>query len=224
MLMENFLRSKEYWTLVQTGIVEPASEIVLTEAQRQTLEDQRLKDLNTKNYLFQVVDRAILETILKKDTAKDIWDSMKKKYQGTARVKRAQLQALRKEFEILYMKKGESVNDYFARTPSIANKMRIHGESLEDFAVIEKILRLMTHKFDYVVCAIEESNDIDSLSIDVLQSSLLVHDQRMTKYVVEEQALKVTTYEGTTSLGRGRGLWGFRGKGRGRQLPYNQGV
>jgi hypothetical protein len=83
MLMENFMRSKEYWTLVETGIVEPASEIVLTEAQRQTLEDQRLKDLKTKNYLFQVIDRAILETILKKDTAKDIWDSMKKKYQGT---------------------------------------------------------------------------------------------------------------------------------------------
>jgi hypothetical protein len=226
MLMENFLRSKEYWTLVETGIVEPASEIVLTEAQRQTLEDQRLKDLKTKNYLFQAIDRAILETILKKDTAKDIWDSMKKKYQGTARVKRAQLQALRKEFEILHMKEGESVNDYFARTLSIANKMRIHGESLEDVAVIEKILRSMTHKFDYVVCAIEESNDIDSLSIDVLQSSLLVHEQRMTKYAVEEQALKVTTYEGTTSLGRGRGLGRFRGRGRGRgcQLPYNQGV
>jgi hypothetical protein len=71
-------------------------------------------------------------------------------------------------------------------------------------AVIEKILRSMTHKFDYVVCAIEESNDIDSLSIDVLQSSLLVHEQRMTKNVVEERALKVTT-----SLGRGRGLGGF---------------
>jgi hypothetical protein len=128
MLMENFLRSKEYWTLVEIGIVGPASEIVLTEAQRQTLEDQRFKDLKTKNYLFQAIDRVILETVLKKDTAKDIWDSMKK-YQGTARVKRAQLQALRKEFEILHMKEGELVNDYFARTLSIANKIRIHGES-----------------------------------------------------------------------------------------------
>nr|XP_034893500.1 uncharacterized protein LOC118032835 [Populus alba] len=226
MLMENFLRFKKYWTLVETGIVELASEIVLTKAQRQTLEDQILKDLKTKKYLFQAIDRAILETILKEDTAKDIWDSMKKKYQGTTRVKRAQLQALRKEFEILHMKEGESVNDYFSRTLSIANKICIHGESLEDVTVIEKILRSMTHNFDYVVCAIEESNDIDSLSIDVLQSLLLVHEQRMIKNVVEEQALKVTTYEGTTSLGRGRGLGGFRGRGGGRgcQLPYNQGV
>ncbi|GMP92374.1 hypothetical protein CsSME_00042624 [Camellia sinensis var. sinensis] len=52
MLMENFLRSKEYWTLVEIGIVEPASETVLIKVQRKTLEDQRLKDLMTKNYLF----------------------------------------------------------------------------------------------------------------------------------------------------------------------------
>ncbi|KAF8409409.1 hypothetical protein HHK36_005485 [Tetracentron sinense] len=34
MLMENFLRSKEYWSLVETGFVELANGVVLTEAQR----------------------------------------------------------------------------------------------------------------------------------------------------------------------------------------------
>ncbi|KAK2407959.1 putative mitochondrial protein [Trifolium repens] len=221
MLMENFLKSKEYWTLVESGITVPGNESALTETQKKALDDQRLKDLKAKNYLFQAIDRAVLETILKKDTAKDIWDSMKKKYQGTARVKRAQLQALRKEFEILHMKEGESVNDYFSRTLSIANKMRINGDKLEDVAVIEKILRSMTRKFDYVVCSIEESNDIDSLSIDELQSSLLVHEQRMVSYVVEEQALKVTAHKGTISPGRGRGGFRGRGRGRGRQF-YNR--
>ncbi|KAE9587482.1 putative RNA-directed DNA polymerase [Lupinus albus] len=224
MLMENFLRSKDYWSLVETGIAEPAIETVLTEAQIKTLEDQKLKDLKTKNYLFQAIDRTILETILKKDTSKDIWDSMKKNYKGTARVKRALLQALRKEFEILHMKEGESVNDYIARTLSNANKMRIQGEKLEEVAVVEKIIHSMSRKFYYVVCSIEESNDIDSLSIDALQSSLLVHEQRMTNYVVEEQALKVTTHEGTTFSGRGRGGFRGRGRGRGRHLSYNQGA
>ena len=50
---------------------------------------------------------------------------MKQKYQGSTRVKRAQLQALRKEFEVLQMKEGESVDAYFARTLTIANKMKI---------------------------------------------------------------------------------------------------
>jgi hypothetical protein len=36
------------------------------------IEDQKLKDLKPKNYLFQAIDRSILEMILKKDTTKDI--------------------------------------------------------------------------------------------------------------------------------------------------------
>ncbi|KAJ8899841.1 hypothetical protein K2173_019544 [Erythroxylum novogranatense] len=73
----------------------------------------------------------------------------------------------------------------------------------------------MTPIFDYVVCSIEDSHDIDSLTIDELQSSLLVHEQRMRGHVIEEQALQVA-YDGQ-SHGRGRGRGGFRGRGRGRQ-------
>ncbi|CAL2257440.1 unnamed protein product [Prunus armeniaca] len=62
---------------------------------------------------------------------------------------------------------------------------------MEDVTIIEKILRSMTPKFDYVVCFIEQSNDLDTLSIDELQSSLLVYEQSMNGLVVEEQALKV---------------------------------
>jgi hypothetical protein len=138
MLMENFLRSKEYWSLVEHGIPAAAEEADLTEGQRRVIEDQKLKDLKAKNYLFQAIDRSILETILNKDLLKNIWDSLKQKYQGTTRVKRAQLQALRKEFEILHMKTGESVNEYFAKTLTIANKMRLHGEKMTDVLVIEK--------------------------------------------------------------------------------------
>ena len=57
---------------MENGITTYAGGTVLTEAQLKTLEDQKLKDLKAKNYLFQAIDRAILETILKKDTAKDI--------------------------------------------------------------------------------------------------------------------------------------------------------
>ncbi|KAI5335657.1 hypothetical protein L3X38_025790 [Prunus dulcis] len=216
MLMENFLRSKEYWGLVEAGIPAAAEGVDSTEVLKKTIEDHKLKDLKTKNYLFQAIDRSILETILKKDIAKDIWDSLKQKYQGTARVKRAQLQAFRKEFEVLHMKVGESVNDYFARTLTIANKMRIHGEQMGDVVVIEKILRSMIPKFDYVVCLIEESNDIDILSIDELQSSLLVHEQRMSRHTVEEQALQVTNEAQPGGWSGGRGSYRGTGKGRGR--------
>jgi hypothetical protein len=91
MLMENFLRSKEYWSLVETGIPAAAEGVELTKAQQKSIADQKLKDLKVKNYMFQAIDRTIMEMILHRDTAKHIWDSMKQKYQGSTRVKRAQL-------------------------------------------------------------------------------------------------------------------------------------
>ena len=115
--------SKNYWNFIETRITVAARGSSLSEIQQKTYGDQKLKDLKTKNYLFQAIDWSILEIILKKDTTKDIWDSLKKKYQGTTRVKRAQLQALHKEFEVLHMKVTESNDDYFGRTLTIANKM-----------------------------------------------------------------------------------------------------
>ncbi|KAH0683402.1 hypothetical protein KY289_021154 [Solanum tuberosum] len=210
MLMENFLRSKEFWPVVSTGVQEPVAGTALSEVQKAELDNLRLKDLKAKNYLFQAIDRSILEIILCKDTSKQIWDSMKKKYQGTAKAKRALLQTLRADFETLQMKMGESISDYFSRTMAIANKMRIHGEKMEDVTIIERILRSMTSKFNYVVCSIEESKDTTELSIDELQSSLLIHEQKMNRQSSEEQALQVSSnYHSSKGGGRGRG----RGRG-----------
>jgi hypothetical protein len=52
------------------------------------------------------------------------------------------LQALRREFEILGMKEGEEVNEYFARTLIIANKMKTHREKMEQSVIIEKNLKI----------------------------------------------------------------------------------
>ena len=86
---------------------------------------------------------------------------------------------------------------------------------MEDVTIVEKILHSLTPKFDYVVCSIEESKDIDVFSLDELQSSLLVHEQKMNRSSTsEEQAPKATTsthFSNSRGRGRGRG----RGKGRG---------
>lgn len=57
--------------------------------------------------------------------------------------------------------------------------MKVQGEKMEHNVIVEKILRSMASKFNYIVGSIEESNDSSIMSIDKLQSSLLVHEQRM---------------------------------------------
>lgn len=99
------------------------------------------------------------------------------------------MQALRKKFEILQMKEGEKMDEYFARTLTIENKMKVHREKMEQVIIIEKILRSMTSIFDYAVCSVEESSDLDKLTIDELQSSLLVHEQLQSSLIVHEQRM-----------------------------------
>ena len=224
MTMENFLRSKEMWNLVEEGIpVAPIGTAPASEAQRKIVDESKLKDLKVKNYLFQAIDREILETIPAKSTSKAIWDSMKQKYQGSSKVKRAQLQALRREFELLFMKEGEKVDQFLGRTLTVVNKLKSNGETIEQSTVVSKILRSLTVKFNYVVCAIEESNDLSTLSIDELHGSLLVQEQRMQGYQEEEHVLKIAHDDRYyNNRGRGRGTFrGGRGRGRGRQ-PFNK--
>ncbi|MCI08289.1 retrovirus-related Pol polyprotein from transposon TNT 1-94, partial [Trifolium medium] len=96
---------------------------------------------------------------------------------------------------------------------AIANKMNSHGENLTQGTIVEKILRSLTSRFNYVVCSIEESNDVTTMTVDELQRSLLVHEQRMKSQKDEEQVLKVTN--GGIGYGRGENSYG-RGRGRGR--------
>ncbi|XP_068319689.1 uncharacterized protein [Pyrus communis] len=130
--------------------------------------------------------------MLEKDTSKEIWDSMKTKCEGNARVKHSTLQALRRDFETLEMKVGETITNYFARVMTIANKMRVYGETMTDVTICEKIMRSLMNKFNYIVCSIEESRDLDAITIDELQSSLTIHEQKFYRSSCVEQALKVT--------------------------------
>ena len=64
---------------------------------------------------------------------------------------------------------------------------------MSDKKIVEKILRTVTEKSTYVVVSIVESKDIDYMSIDELQSSLVVHEQKFRRSSIngEKQVLKV---------------------------------
>ncbi|XP_045797568.1 uncharacterized protein LOC123891709 [Trifolium pratense] len=57
--------------------------------------------------------------------------------------------------------------------------MKACGEAVSSSMRVEKILRSLFPRFDYVVAAIEEPKDLDSMTVEELQGSLEAHEQRM---------------------------------------------
>jgi hypothetical protein len=85
--------------------------------------------------------------------------------QGVDNVRKVCLQKLCGDFEKLHMLESKNISEYFARALVIYNQMRRYKEKMEETRVVEKILRSLQKKFHYMVIVIEESQNMDVLSI-----------------------------------------------------------
>ena len=57
--------------------------------------------------------------------------------------------------------------------------MWVNGEKLDDQRILEKIMRSLSAKFEYVVEAIREGNDMFILVVEGLMSALCSHEQNI---------------------------------------------
>ena len=189
--MRALLGAQDAWEVVETGYNEAEVTGSSTANQLRALKEMRMKDKTALYLLFQAVDESGFEKIAGASTSKEAWDTLQKVFKGADRVKQVRLQTLRGELESVKMKESEYVSSYVTRVQTIANQLKRNGETLTDARVVEKILRSLTDDFENVVCAIEESRNLEEMTIDDLAGSLEAHEQRKKKKKQEvlEEAL-----------------------------------
>eukprot|EP00253_Pinus_taeda_P034524 PITA_34524 len=81
------------------------------------------------------------------------------------KVKRANLQTLRIQYENIRMYNDESVANYFLRVDEIVNCMKKLGEEIKEAVVVEKVLRSLSPRFESKVSAIEEKENLQNLKM-----------------------------------------------------------
>ena len=79
------------------------------------------------------------------------------------------------------MKDKENVTSYLLYVDEIVNAIRGLGEKIEEWMIIQKVLRSLPLRFDSKVSVIEEMKGIGKLAMDELHGILTAYEMRTEK-------------------------------------------
>ncbi|WVZ88673.1 LOW QUALITY PROTEIN: hypothetical protein U9M48_035165 [Paspalum notatum var. saurae] len=112
-------------------------------------------DLTEDRMALEVVTKAVpaelMGTIANKATAKIAWDSLKLMNVGVERVRKAKASTLRREFDSLKFKDGETVDDFGIRINRIANQLAVLGGGLQEEEIIASSIETLLDLGDVTV-------------------------------------------------------------------------
>ena len=76
------------------------------------------------------------------------------------------------------MKKGVLISDYFSRVLTVTNNLKKNGEKLDEVRIMEKILRSLDSKFEHIVAVIEETKDLETMTMEQVLGSLQSYEEK----------------------------------------------
>ncbi|XP_024630095.2 uncharacterized protein [Medicago truncatula] len=123
---------------------------------------------------------------------------------------------------MMQMEEDQKVSDYFSKITEIVNLMKNYGENISHQMVVEKVLRSLSQKFDFIVVAIQEAKDVKTMKIEELQSSLEAHEllvidrssERSDQQALQAQTIKKEGNSKNFKKGKGKSNWSNNGKSR----------
>ena len=109
-------------------------------------------------------------------SAKEIWECLKTKHEGTSQVKNKKLQMLGREYELFEMKPYEKISDMYSSLITLINSMRKLGKKFSNEDINNKILMSLPQKvWEAKMASIEEAHNLSILPTDELLGKFLTH-------------------------------------------------
>ncbi|XP_042415307.1 uncharacterized protein LOC122004492 [Zingiber officinale] len=170
--METYLDALDLWEALDVDYEIPVLPANPTMAQIKVHKEKKTKKSKAKACLFAAVSATIFSRIMSLQTAKEIWDYLKSKYEGDERIRGMQVLNLIRDFEMQKMKKTETIKEYVDRLLAIANRVRLLGSSLTDSRIVEKILVTLPERFEATITTFENTKDLTRITLAELLNAL----------------------------------------------------
>jgi len=119
--MKFYLEASGLWDVVMFEI-QPLQEDP-TVAQIRNYNDEAIRRAKVKTCIHSTISDVVFTRIMTCETTKEAWDTLQEAFQGNERTRQMQVLNLRREFEMLRMKEGETIKEYFDRFLAVVNKI-----------------------------------------------------------------------------------------------------
>ncbi|GJX21271.1 hypothetical protein Tco_0223948 [Tanacetum coccineum] len=133
------------------------------------------------------------------NTAKEIWKTLLITHQGNSQVKDNKINLLVQQYEQFVISEDGSIDSAFARFNTIITSLKALDEGYSSKNYVRKFLRALHPKWRAKVMAIEESNDLTSLSLDELIGNLKAKkessDEECSTFGSEDEEYAMARYK-----------------------------
>ena len=126
------------------------------------------EDMAALSALLRAVPPEMVPVLAVKETAAEAWDAIKLMRMGVRRAREATAQRLRKEFEQITFKDGETLDAFGMRITSLVNQLRTLGDNVEEVRVVQKLLCVVPSRYAQIAVAIETLLDLSTISVEEL--------------------------------------------------------
>jgi hypothetical protein len=129
LLMRVILQVRHLWDLIETGTGDYDDDHSAMEA------------------ILRAVPPEMIPMLAIKKTAKEAWDAIATIRVGAERVRESKAQNLRKEWEAIRFKPGETVDDFGMCLQELVHQLDVLGDPVDDKKVIRKYLHVVPKKY-----------------------------------------------------------------------------
>ncbi|XP_062114498.1 uncharacterized protein LOC133825594 [Humulus lupulus] len=188
--MRAYLKSvdERVWMAVSEGWTPPTEIVgnvdIAKAASKWTTDEIENANFNSKalNAIFNAVSANQMKVVANCEIAKEAWDKLKIKNEGTSAVKKSRLRSLAREFENLTMDEEDSIADFHAKLCDISNESYALGETYTNDKLVRKVLGSLPRRFKAKLTSIEEVHDVEDMDLDELIGSLQNYELTLKRW------------------------------------------